>query len=76
MQWHYIKKYMSQGVQFTWKVSYLFHKVHNFCTMPLYYVGVVMFFIIFAHIFYHDTIYIPSFSEQYIDNVTMMAINV
>ena len=37
MQWHYIKKYMSQGVQFTWKVSYLFHKVHNLYTMPLYY---------------------------------------
>ena len=36
MQWHYIKKYMSQGVQFTWKVSYLFHKVHNFRTTPLY----------------------------------------
>ena len=39
MQWHYIKKYMSQGVQFTWKVSYLFHKVHNFRTTPLYYIA-------------------------------------
>ena len=28
---------MSQGVQFTWKISYLFHKVHNFRTMLLYY---------------------------------------
>ena len=27
---------MSQGVQFTWKISYLFHKVHNFRTMSLY----------------------------------------
>ena len=42
MQWHYIKKYMSQGVQFTWKVSYLFHKVHNFRTMPLYYLQVLV----------------------------------
>jgi len=32
-----ISKIISQGAQFVWKVSFLYHKVHYFWSMPLYY---------------------------------------
>ena len=37
LEWHYIKKLMSPGVLFMWKISYLYQKQHRVGTVPLYY---------------------------------------
>jgi len=36
LKWHYIKKLMSPGVLFMWKISYLYQKQHRVGTMLLY----------------------------------------
>ena len=37
LEWHYIKKFMSPGILFVWKISYLYQKHHRVGTIPLYY---------------------------------------
>ena len=36
LEWHYIKKLISPGVLFVWKILYLYQKQHRVGTMPLH----------------------------------------